>query len=122
MQTFSLTAGAAAPCLPHADPHRAVEIAESRAYLSGMSAYRFDRFAVLEAFYLFMVNYHNGQGSPEYALSGTFHRVAMRYGYRVRHSISQVSLRKAEKNLSPNGFLLYRWLVKTHGVYIRDRR
>lgn len=38
----------------------------------------FDRFAIVEGYYLYMCDYHGGQGSKEYRLTGVFHKLRFR--------------------------------------------
>jgi hypothetical protein len=70
----------------------------------------FSRFDVAEAYYRFMSEYHGGQGSKEYAMSGTFRRLGFDpKGAWVEH-------------MSENAMAIYDELVRTKGKHIRDRR
>ena len=104
--------------LPSRLPTRQEEITQSRSLLSGTP--RFDRDDTYEAYWCYMVAYHVGQESKVYALTGVYHRLGRDHGTRLRPSL--LRSRAPEKLLTPNGKLLYRWLVKTNGMYIRDRR
>ena len=70
----------------------------------------FDRFDICDAYYWFMANYHNGQWSKEYALSGTFHRLGFRPSPLAKGPDSE------------NAQDIYNTLVETKGANIRDRR
>lgn len=70
----------------------------------------FDRFDICEAYYCYMVEWHGGQTSKEYALTGTFHRLR----FRPRPDLSSDTLEE-------NGRAIYDALVSGERK-LRDRR
>ena len=71
----------------------------------------YNKFDVCEAYYLYMMNHHGGQGSIEYALSGTFHRLR----FEPRPSLA------APEDLEDNAREIYDRLVRGERT-LRDRR
>lgn len=71
-----------------------------------------DRFDIVEAYYLYSMRWHTGQWSKEYALTGTFGRI------RFRPS----PMLERPRDLTDNGLAIYNRLVRTKGRTIRDRR
>ena len=72
----------------------------------------FDRFDVCEAYYLYAVLYHGGQGSKEYALHSVF----------IRLRFKPAPMMGGPEDLTENGRAIYDRLVETNGEHIRDRR
>lgn len=70
-----------------------------------------DRFDICEAWWLYMADWHEGQGSSTYALSGTF----ARFGFRPP------MLLRSRDDLTENGQAIYDRLVSGE-ARIRDRR
>lgn len=73
----------------------------------------FDRYDTCEAFYAYMVDYHGGQSSKEYRLTGVFAKLRFKPGAAVRE--------QGRLGLTDNGRAIYDALaLGTHTL--RDRR
>ena len=70
----------------------------------------FDRFDICEAYWCYMAEYHGGQWSKEYALSGVFHRL----GFSPRYNLSS-------DKLEDNARVIFDALVSGERE-LRDRR
>lgn len=70
----------------------------------------FNRFDIVEAYWCYMAEYHNGQWSKEYALSSVFHRIR----FKPAHGLSSDTLEE-------NGRTIFDALV-TGETMLRDRR
>lgn len=69
------------------------------------------RFDIIEAYFCYVVDYHGGAASKEYALTNVFSRLKFR-----------PSINLNADNLTPEGRVCYDYLVATGGSGIRDRR
>jgi hypothetical protein len=76
------------------------------------AAATWDRFDIVEAWYLYMTLWHGGQWSVEYRLTGVFHSLR----FRPRPSLGM------PRDLEGNARAIYDYLVRTKGRWIRDRR
>jgi hypothetical protein len=75
----------------------------------------FDRFDIVEAYYLYCRQYHKGQFSKEYALHSVFDRLQFSPGLSLRNSDDpQIAL-------TDNGRDIFDNLVNGHST-VRDRR
>lgn len=72
----------------------------------------FNRFDICAAYLCYMNEYHGGQGSKEYAMSGVFARLQ----YRPSRS------EETSDGLEENAREIFENLVATEGKNIRDRR